>query len=1021
MPNRTKEQNDAILLENTNIIVSAGAGSGKTFVLTERVLNKLKNKVNIDELLILTFTNAAASEMKERIRKKIEKDQTLKSQLDIIDSAYITTFDSYALSLVKKYNYLLNVSKNISIIDDSIIKLKKDEILDQVFEDLYEEQNESFLKLIDDFYTKDDTEFKKKVLNINNKLDLKYDKNEYLNNYIDHYYCDSNLDKIINEYEDYIFEIISSINNDFIKLEEYVSSEYYESCRTIVDNLLFSKTYNDVKDNLNKLPRMEKNAPEEAQKIKKNINDKIDYLIELCEDNKEEIKQNILKTKEYTKTIIDIIIRFDKKINEYKSKIDKYEFNDIAKMAIKLLAENKKVRDEIKYSLNEIMIDEYQDTSDLQDLFISYIENNNVYMVGDIKQSIYRFRNANPNLFKQKYNNYSKNIDGIKIDLNKNFRSRKEVLNNINLIFENIMTNDIGGAEYKESHKMEYGNEAYDEKPKKEQNNNLEILNYTYDKEIDFTKEEIEIFIVVKDIKNKIENKYQVFDKDKKIFRDIEYSDIAILMDRSKNFELYKKIFEYLNVPMNIYKDNVINDSVDLLIIKNILSLFINKQDNIEFKYSFISVLRSYLFNLSDQEIFKHFKNEDYNNTELLKIINSINIDSLTIVELFDEIISKFNFYNKMITVGDIKMHLNTIDALREKAISLTELGYTINEFYNYLNKIIEEKEKYKMEIKTKEEKNGVKIMTIHASKGLEYHICYYTGLHEKFNIREISDRFVFDNKYGIITPIFDNGIRKTIIKELLKKSYLKEEISEKIRLFYVALTRAKEKMIIVTDLDNEKECIEDKFSYRSFLDILNSIKESLVNYIVDVDLKEVNLTKDYNYIKKSNFKDKLNNTTEPINVEELKMNSDFIDKKHFSKESHKIFDIEQSKNIEYGKKIHEIFEYIDFKNPDYSNLSKFEKDKVEKFINTGILKGAINIYKEYEFMYTDDVLYHGIIDLLLEFENEFKIVDYKLKNINDEEYLKQLTGYKTYLEKITNKKVSIYLYSIIDSNLKKI
>ena len=148
MPRWTNEQQEAIDKEETNIIVSAGAGSGKTAVLTERVIRKLKNNIDIDRLLILTFTNAAAKEMKERIRAAIKKDISLERQLDLIEEAYITTFDSYSLSLVKKYYYLLNVSKNIKIIDASVIYCEKSKIIDNIFDDLYEQEDSEFLKLI---------------------------------------------------------------------------------------------------------------------------------------------------------------------------------------------------------------------------------------------------------------------------------------------------------------------------------------------------------------------------------------------------------------------------------------------------------------------------------------------------------------------------------------------------------------------------------------------------------------------------------------------------------------------------------------------------------------------------------------------------------------------------------------------------------------------------------------------------------------------------------------------------------
>ena len=157
MPSWTKEQNDAIYKSGTNIIVSAGAGSGKTAVLSERVLEKLKSGIHINELLILTFTKAAAAEMKERIRKKIKKNEELKDELNLIDSSYITTFDSFAMSIVKKYHYLLNVSKNISIIESSVIEIKKKEILDLIFDNYYKNKDDDFVTLINTFCIKDDS------------------------------------------------------------------------------------------------------------------------------------------------------------------------------------------------------------------------------------------------------------------------------------------------------------------------------------------------------------------------------------------------------------------------------------------------------------------------------------------------------------------------------------------------------------------------------------------------------------------------------------------------------------------------------------------------------------------------------------------------------------------------------------------------------------------------------------------------------------------------------------------------
>lgn len=1020
MPNWTKEQQDAIVHSNSNIIVSAGAGSGKTAVLSERVLEKLKNNINIDELLILTFTNAAAHEMKERIRKKIADYPNLSGQLDKLDSAYITTFDSFALSIVKKYNYELNVGKNISIIDSSVIAIKKDEFLNQIFEELYKVEDSDFLKVISDLYLKDDKEFKKSILNLNDKLDLIFDKEKYLDEYIDKYFSDNVINSNVDKYLNLIQNKVGEMSLYFNELEEYLDQDKYEKLRTLIEPIIEAKTYDEIKEKINfRMPSF-KNLDEDAKRINDLIGETKKEIIKLTEYESEEKMKNILLSSSiYVKAIIKIIKKLDEMVLNYKKEINCYEFTDIAKMAIQILIKNSSIKDNLKYSLKEIMIDEYQDTSDLQDLFISLIENNNVYMVGDIKQSIYRFRNANPMLFKKKYDAYSNGDGGYKIDLTKNFRSREEVLNNINQIFELIMNNNIGGAEYGLNHKMIYGNDIYENKVDK-QDNNLEVLKYTLDDK-KYTKQEVEAYIVLRDIQNKINNKYQILDDGK--FRDCKYSDFAILVDKSKSFDLYKKIFEYNDIPLQIVADVTLNDSVDIYIIKNIIRLLLNDQNSSIFRYAYMSVARSYLFNMHDNDILKSFVEENYS-SDILNKINSIDKNQ-TISEILDDIIDKFNFYEKLITVGDIKKHILVIDYLLDLGQTMTDIGYSLEEFSKYLDLIVEESEKYKIKVPMKDDKDGVKIMTIHKSKGLEFPVCYFTELFNTFNTQEINSRFLYDEDFGIITPYFDNGIRTLVTKELVKKNYMKENISERIRLLYVALTRAKEKMIMVLpDKEVEDKELDDniKMSYNSFSDMLYSIKGVLDKYSKEVEIDAINLSKDYNYIKENNYKTKLEKDVDDLSINELDIKSDVLVEKHFSKESKKLISIEQYNNMKFGLKLHSVFEQIDLLNPDYSNLTNFESNKVSKFINSGILNNVVNIYKEHEFLYEEDgVKYHGIIDLLLEYNDEFKIVDYKLKNIKDDAYLKQLNGYKKYIESITDKKVDIYLYSIIDETLQKL
>jgi len=876
--------------------------------------------------------------------------------------------------------------------------IKKKEIMDDIFETFYD--NDKFKKLISDFCSKDDKNIRSEILIINNKLDMIYDKEKYLENYISNYYSDEFINKKIEEYVELIRNKIGLINKSYIELEEYVDSEYYEKVTNLLSELLISKNYEDII--IPKLPNLPRNCEEEAKKIKAKISSLLKEISELKQySNLEEIKEEILNTKEYVEIIIEIIKEFDKKINKYKNDNDLYEFIDIAKMAIKLVEENESIRNELKY--NEILIDEYQDTNDLQDLFISYIENNNVYMVGDIKQSIYRFRNANPKLFKDKYDNYSTSNGGLKIDLNKNFRSREEVLNNINLIFNQVMDDSFGGANYIKEHQMVHGNLDYSLKDNIDYN--IQILNYEND--IKYKKNEIEIFSVASDIKNKISN-YKIFDKG--ILRKIKYSDIAILMDRTTDFNLYKKIFEYLGIPITLYMEEKVNDSIELNLIKNILT-FMKTDDEVKKKYSFVSILRSYLFNLDDNIIFEYLANNDYS------YLDEYLIDGNTPYDITELIIEKYDFYNKMITVGNIESRMAVLDYLLDLGLNLTNMGYSINEYLNYLETVIEENVEIRYSVSSKEN-DSVKIMTIHKSKGLEFPICYYTGLTSSFNMSELKEMICYDKNIGIIVPTNNNGIKNTIYKILLKNSYYKEEISEKIRLFYVALTRAKEQMVILLPKKEIEENSIDKMSYKSLGDIIYSILNSLGVYIKNVEIKDIEITKKYNMVKETNYQDKIEYVSDKIIKTNFDVEEKEIEKNRYSKVNNDIYSVKDYKNIEYGKYIHGLFEKIDFLNPDFTNMNSFEQEKISLFLKNPIFNNVINIYKEYEFIYNNR---HGIIDLLLEYENEYKIVDYKLKNITDEAYIEQLKGYKEYIETITNKKVEVYLYSILDSLLTKI
>lgn len=1037
MPRWTKEQEEAIYTSGKNIIVSAGAGSGKTAVLSERVLHKIEEGTHVNELLILTFTRAAADEMKDRIRKKISGKEELKKELTLLNSSYITTFDSFALSVVKKYHYLLNITDNINITDESIVKIQNKKILDEIFERSY--KNIRFQELIKKYCIKTDKVLKENILSIALKIDGFIDPFGFIDNVYNNFFNENNVDNLLKTYESIINDLKKTIELEIENMSLYFDNDYIEKVNDAVYNILNADIdelhlYSTVK-----LPTVPRGSSEEAKASKDSLKKACDKLLSYGNYGTiNDIKNDIYSTKDTVLTILDIIKEFLLEIEKYKKENDIYTFNDISKLSIKILKENENIREELKSSFKEIMIDEYQDTNDVQETFIGMISNNNVYMVGDIKQSIYRFRGSNPEIFKEKYSNYSKDIGGYKIDLIKNFRSRSEVLDNINKIFCLIMDYNLGSAEYSVSHQMVYGNTAYDTEKVDGFNYNFRVLEYlNKQKESGFSDIEVEIFTIAKDIKNKLDNNFQVFDKEDGKLRNATYNDFVIILDRSKYFDDFKKIFEYFDIPLTILKDGKLNSTTDILLIKNLVDFIIKiKEDvyDIDFKYDFISIARSFLYEYSDEYIFDIVTNNKIKETTIYNDLSTLSdkLNSYTSSLLFNDILDVTNFYNKLNKVGDyeeVNVRLKTINSLSS---SLSSLGLSIMDFRDYLTDIIENDEDIKYATYTKEG-NSVKILTIHKSKGLEYPICYFADLDHEFNTSELKDKFIVDKKYGLIVPSNLEEIDNSLLKEMYKYDFNREEVSEKIRLFYVALTRAREQMIIVLP-DRETRTLEKnndgvieeirRLSFNKLSSFIYGIKNYLYSYFEGIDIEKLGLTKNYLYPKKI-VQETLNNIKDNINVEEINIVNEVVEEKHFSKETNKIITKEENDLMKFGTKVHEIFELLDFKNIDLSLVdNKFIRNKVEKFLSNDLLKNIsnANIYKEYEFIYNkDNNEYHGIIDLMLEYDNHIDIIDYKLKSITDENYIKQLNGYKEYIEKISNKNVSTYLYSILDEKVLQI
>ncbi len=1042
----TEEQLKAIEHFGHDILVSAGAGSGKTAVLSQRVYYLVgKRKIDIDRLLVLTFTNKAAGEMKSRIRKAIIEDregllngEEKRRQVGKLDSSFIMTFDAYALFLVKKYHCLLDIDRDISIIDDNVLTDQREKVLDKVFLEHYRKADPSFLELIRTFCVKDDRAIREAVFRIDSRLDAIFDREAYLKDYSKRFYGEEALNACVKRFEAYLRQEIRQMRkmiNEFSESIENVA-DYFIG----VDPLFQATDYKEMRSALFSCEMSNKKLPKGsgASELKKQIGMKLASLKTLTAVNEEDLKKETASTEKYDLALLELCEELHGAMAFFKRRNGQYTFNDIFHMAIDLIGKHEEIRREISEGFDEILIDEYQDTNDLQEGFIGRIARNNVYMVGDVKQSIYRFRNANPSIFMKKYLDYEEGKSGELITLPHNFRSRKEVIDDINVVFDRLMDISIGGADYRRSHHMVSGRN--DDKHG-EQNQRLEILNYEYNRNdypfTELSKYEAEAFILAKDIRDR-HGSFVI--RDGNNVRPAEYRDFCIIVDRTTNFDLYKKVLTFCNIPSVIEKDEKMSDSDLIYALKSAFILLekmaAERQDG-AFVASYVSLARSFLVEMKDEEIYDVVKGRSYIDSELCQKLMPLaeKFDAMSIAQALDGLIDAFDVYEKLIRIGDVRENLIKIDYLYQLAHSLNQSGHGCSSFNEYLDSLFKSDSDDRDITYAVDQgsENAVKIINIHKAKGLQYKICYFPGLDVAFNTNDLKDRFIFSKDEGIITSVYveGRGLKDSIRKKLYIDAYLKADIGEKLRLLYVGLTRSEEKMIMIAPLSNrteDGEVIDDalRVAHRSYCDMLNAIYSDLEEkgFIRNLDLNSYDFRKDYRILKSrnvvsmidANAKKAESKTNDPIVPKPLVLSS-------FSKNAG-LIDEKMIERMELGTKLHYYLETLDFKNPDLSGIEEKHVSLIRNFLSSDIMKNAKEgkAYKEYEFIYEQDgERKHGFIDLLMEYDDHFDIIDYKTKNIDDQHYDEQLNGYRNYIKMISDKDVFCYLYSIVDSTYREV
>lgn len=1003
----TNEQQEAIYIRNQNVLVSAGAGSGKTAVLTERVYQMIKEGYRLDEFVVLTFTKAAAFEMRERIRKKLLSDPDLQNQAQEVDTSYITTFDAFALSLVKKYHYLLDIEEDVSISDESFVRVMKRNILGQILEEYYQNPSPIFTAFIHQYAFKNDQTLREFFLKIDALGELKIDRDTYFSTYISRFFAEEKIKKDIVHFYKLIRKQLQEVIEASRNIEDLDDQHRIEES---IQTLLQATDYDHLLEALMgyTFPRAKRSKEEKSEdqvQLRKQIRDQMNKVKRWIEAGSEAyIVSSYMETKPFISLCIEIVTKLNERMTAYKNEQNVYTFMDIAKMGLKTL-DHPLVIQELRMKLKAIMVDEYQDTSDIQEAFLQKLANQNLYMVGDIKQSIYRFRNANCSLFLEKYQQYSHHQEGKKIDLNQNFRSRKEVIEDMNHLFSHLMSQDFGGANYAQEHRILFGNQRYQQEGKTGLDYHMQVLTYEGKKD-----KEAEARYIAEDILSKI-GTYPIFDKDSGQFHQATYRDFAILMDRKSSFDLYQKVFEQYHLPIRIEKDEELISSPAILVLQSLLKLYqaiLDQQYDATFEHAFASVYRSFLYQGNDEELEKIIMHHTYEKTDLFEKLYVLGKEgkhhslSWQVISLMEA----FSIEEKLILIGNIEQNEKKLEHLLESALSMEKMGFTLRDFMSYLT----DSQNYQIALTSAYEDDGsdsIRLLSIHKSKGLEFPVVYYSGLASSFNHPDMKTNFMTSQHYGILLPLLQEqgeGMYQMLVREEEKR----EELSEKIRLFYVALSRAKEKMILLSPIEYQPcLCLSQS---RSLLDLLffSNPPSHVIQVVHPMEAKE-----------KIQESQPLEKEVLPLSVKSISIDAP----QPLQRKRASMLTIEKEESaLDFGEHLHFLLESSDFKHPDTSFIQNpQEKRIIDDFFHSSFYESLRKGECFQEYRYYDDMGQEGIIDLLCVFQEEVWIVDFKTSSLEKEAYFSQLAMYRAYIESVMKKPCRCFLYSLLKRKWKEI
>ena len=844
----TKEQEKVINLRNRSLLVSAAAGSGKTAVLVQRIISMVTDEtdpLDIDRLLVVTFTNAAAAEMRERVGAAIENaleqdpyNQHLQRQLTLVHNAQITTIDSFCIRILRDHFHKIDLEPGFRIADEGELKLLREDVCEAVLEDFYQKADPEFLRFADSYSgAKNDLQIKEMILKLYNYAESYPWPKEWLETCVQQYeaaneaeleekswirdflsYLNVRVEDLITAQEKlleltqepdgpYMYE--ASIADDLRQLENLRKCEHFSQWQAAISAIDFK--------NIGRSGKYEGSVAKKdvVMSGRKRMKDQIDKWKKTIFATMLEVQlERLTQTSKMVRMLVTLTQAFSDRFQEEKQKKNMLDFSDVEHNALRVLvdSETKELTEtalEYQQQYREVMIDEYQDSNYVQETLLTAVSgvkngNENLFMVGDVKQSIYRFRLARPELFMDKYHRFStEESSQQRIDLHRNFRSRREVVEAVNDIFYPLMEKDLGNVAY-DAEAALYAGAVYPDyenadccKP--------ELL-LVPSQESGMERREQEAAAVAGRIRELVETQE---------IPGITYKDIVLLLRSMSGWaETYQKVFEQEGIPLIVASKTGYFSATEVQTVLSLLRVLDNPYQDIPLA----AVMKSYFGKFSSEEL-AQIRSEYpgmpfYQCVEqMLPVSEKIiafqemlqkfrqRIPYTPIHRLLQEILDETGYRNYVAALPAGEQRRANLDMLMEKAVAYEQTSYHgLFHFIRYIDRLMKYDVDYGEAEIVSEQENAVRLMSIHKSKGLEFPVVFVCGMGKQFNEQDLNSNMIFHPEFGIGLKWFDCEKRtkaNTLIHQIFAMEAKKENLGEELRVLYVALTRAKEKLIL--------------------------------------------------------------------------------------------------------------------------------------------------------------------------------------------------------------------------------